>query len=234
MAEPLHNAKGIVVVPIEGPTEAVSRSVYDHHVAALPDGDVVPCLIGSELPAVVPGAFSAERVDVSAVGAAPGRRFLLIIDDAGTLSAPEFKRIFDVLKSAFKSEMNFRVRIMFVCNIHGHWAFQPFYESTAFADRRFKSRVMRAIVPSPIVHSGGNASAVAELVSRVSAGPYGADASDPWVAAQIRAQNTSRPTPADFRDGAEPYSLVASTRSGLAASVYARWLHAANDATATA
>lgn len=217
----VRDAKGVLLVPIDGPTGPTSLGIYRHHAAAAPDGDVLPCLLSAELPGVLPSAFSASSVDAAAVKAGPGRRLLLVVDDAGTLSAAGFKRIMDVLREVFGVDIAFRVRMQFIFNVRGEYSWAPFYESPLFRARKFMNRVKIATLvgaPGPDPARAPD-DVLAEFVSRVSADPCGADPCDPWVTARVAAQNAARITADELRDAAGPTALVGATRGGLATAV---------------
>ena len=203
----LSDAKGIFVVCVRGPTWPVSRWLFQN-----PAADVVPCLVGARPPAVLPSEIGG-RLPFELVNSTTHKRLLLVVDDAGALSASQFTSLISTVRKGIGVGFNFKVRVQLIVNVNSAFSWAPFYTSPKFLYRDFFARVMLATVDEPLPHLAAD-EALGELVERVCGSPHGPDPSDPWVTGCVSAQNSAKPTPASLRSGGV-ITLAAATRGGL-------------------
>ncbi len=205
---PLSAAKGIHVVCIRGETWPVSLGLFRN-----PAENVVVRLIGAQYPAIVPAAITADTFPADALNADTKKRLLVIVDDAGSLSAGQFKLVLTALQKGIGPGFNFKVRIQLIVNRNGGFSWAPFYTSPSFTKRDFFSRIMcSTIEEAPSALTLGDE--LCEFVFRVCEDPFGVDPRDPWVGNRVRAQNAAKPVGDVLRSGA-PTTLAAATRAGL-------------------
>ena len=204
----LSDAKGIFVVCLRGPTWPVSRWLLEH-----PAENVVPVLVGASPPGLLPSEFGNAPLPFEFVNGDTHRRLLLVVDDAGALSAPQLTSLISVLRKGVGVGFNFKVRIQLVVNVNSGFSWAPFYTSPKFVHRDFINRVMVAAVDESLSHLAAD-EALGEFVERVCGDPHGADPSDAWVSGQVAAQNAAKPTPASLRSGGV-VTLAAATRGSL-------------------